>query len=164
MIVLSDTSPIHYLLLVGNVDVLADLFSRVIIPPAVLGELQHPHAPEIVRHWASNPPAWLIVRTPLLIAPEIHLGRGEAEAICLAKEMQATLLLVDDRRARREAEARGLVVAGTLSVLEAAARRDLLDLPNAIAKLRQTNFHVADRLIQRVLDEDAQRRRLQSSG
>jgi predicted nucleic acid-binding protein len=76
----------------------------------------------------------------------------------LAVEMHAALVLMDDRRGRREAEARGLSVAGTLNVLEAAAKRDLVDLPTAIAKLRQTNFHVAESIIQRALQEDADRR------
>ncbi|HEX7376947.1 MAG TPA: DUF3368 domain-containing protein [Pirellulales bacterium] len=65
---------------------------------------------------------------------------------------------MDDRRARREAESRGLFVAGTVGVLEAAAKRELLSLPDVAAKLRQTNFHVADRVLERVLQEDARRR------
>ncbi len=92
------------------------------------------------------------------VDPLLHLGRGEAEAISLALEIQAALLLIDDRRGRREAEARGLFVAGTLNVLEAAAERDLLDLPAAVAKLRQTNFHIAQRIIQRALKSDADRK------
>ena len=65
---------------------------------------------------------------------------------------------MDDRRARREAESRGLSIAGTLNVLEAAAKQDLLDLPTAIGQLRQTNFHIAERIIQKALKDDADRR------
>lgn len=158
MIVLSDTSPINYLVLIGQVDVLPQLFGEVVVPPAAHAELQHPNTPGIVRSWAVALPAWLTVRSPLLVDPQIRLGKGEAEAISLAIEMKATLLLVDDRRARREAETRGLTVAGTVNVLEAAARRDLLDLPTAIAALRQTNFHIAERILQRALKDDAKRR------
>ena len=93
----------------------------------------------LCEHWISRPPAWCAIRDPAHLEP-IPLALGEVEAISLAIEMKADLLLMDDRRALREAGARGLSVAGTLNVLQAAAQRDLLDLPVAIAKLRQTNF------------------------
>ena len=81
---------------------------------------------------------------------------GEVEAISLAIEMKADLLLMDDRRARREAEACGLSVTGTLNVLQAAAQRDLLGLPVAIAKLQLTNFHISQRILDRAIQEDAE--------
>lgn len=114
----------------------------------------------IVREWMSNPPAWLTVRVPLLIDHTIHLGRGETEAISLAMELHADLLLMDDRVGRRAAERRGMAVTGTLNVLEAAAERGLLDLPTVVAKLRQTNFHISEQLLSRALDTDAKRRGL----
>ncbi|MBI2827412.1 MAG: DUF3368 domain-containing protein [Planctomycetia bacterium] len=158
MIVLADTSPVNYLILTGDVDILPALFGQVVIPAAVLDELRHANTPDTVRQWIGNLPAWLQVRSPTQVDPQLRLGHGEAEAISLAVEMHADLLLMDDRRARREAESRGLSVAGTLNVLEAAAQRGMLDLPTAIAKLRQTNFHIAERIIQRALYEDAERR------
>ena len=118
MIVISDTSPVHYLVLTGVIDILPVLFSEVIVPPGVLNELRHPHAPDAVRDWANSLPEWITVRSPVYVDPQLRLGRGEAEAISLAMEVQADLLLVDDRRARREAESRGLAVAGTVGVLE----------------------------------------------
>lgn len=66
---------------------------------------------------------------------------------------------MDDRKGRREAAVRGLNVAGTLNVLEAAAKQGLLDLPTAIANLRKTNFHIAESIIQRALDDDEQRKK-----
>ncbi len=86
------------------------------------------------------------------------MGLGEVEVISLAVEMKADLLIMDDRRALREAEARGLNVAGTLNVLQSAAQRDMLDLPLAIAKLQQTSFHIAQRILDRAIKEDAERR------
>ncbi|MGH7138764.1 MAG: hypothetical protein ACREHD_23705 [Pirellulales bacterium] len=158
MIVVADASPLHYLVLCGQIDVLSALFGEVVIPPAVLSELQHPHAPAAVREWSSNQPPWLRIRSPLQVDPNMRLGRGEAEGICLAAEMTADLLLIDDLRGRREAETRGLPIAGTLGVLAAAADRDLLDLPATIAKLRGTNFRIADRIVRKVLQDDAAQR------
>lgn len=159
MIVLSDTSPINYLVLTGHIDILPTLFGQVVIPVAVLTELHHSGTPELVRQWINLPPPWLQVYTPEQVDPLIHLGEGEMEAICLAVEMHATLVLMDDRRGRREAELRGLSVAGTLNVLEAASQRGLLDLSETITKLRQTNFHVAETILQRALNRDAEWKR-----
>ena len=157
MIVLSDTSPINYLVLTGRIDILPALFDRIVIPTAVESELLRFGTPEAVRQWIGQPPAWLSVRIPGHIEP-IPLGLGEVEAISLAIEMKADLLLMDDRRARREAAACGLSVVGTVKVLQAAAECDLLDLPVAITELRQTNFHIAQQVLDRVIQEDAERR------
>jgi predicted nucleic acid-binding protein len=159
VIVLSDTSPINYLVLIGHIDVLPVLFGQVIVPPAVFQELQHARAPAAVREWTRHCPAWFEVRLPGRVDHAMQLGRGEREAICLASELGADLLLMDDRRARRFAAAQGLNVAGTLNVLEAAAQRQLLDLPDAIAKLRQTSFHVSEEILANALAADAERKR-----
>ena len=58
MIVVSDTSPINYLVLIGEIELLAQLFTRVLAPETVARELLHPGAPEAVRRWANQPPAW----------------------------------------------------------------------------------------------------------
>ena len=126
MIVLSDTSPINYLVLIGHVDVLPALFGEVILPAVVQGELLHPGAPQVVRDWLANPPSWHMIRHATQVDATIQLGAGEIEAISLAVELGADLVLMDDRVGRRTAEARGVPVAGTLNVLVAAAERDLL--------------------------------------
>ena len=64
MIVISDTTPINYLVLIGAQDILRTLFGIVYIPPAVFDELTRPKTPAIVRQWAEKHPAWVIVQTP----------------------------------------------------------------------------------------------------
>jgi hypothetical protein len=64
MIVVADTTPLHYLILIQLDDLLPRLFGRVLIPPAVLAELQHPETPDPVRQWFAQPPAWLQVLPP----------------------------------------------------------------------------------------------------
>jgi predicted nucleic acid-binding protein len=78
-------------------------------------------------------------------------------------ELKADVLLMDDRLGRRAAKQRGLSVAGTLNVLEVAAQRNLLELPDAIAMLQQTNFHVSETILADALAADAERRRQKES-
>jgi predicted nucleic acid-binding protein len=54
MVVVADTSPIDYLVLIGQIDLLRRLYQRVLVPPAVLLELTHKRAPEAVRTWVSG--------------------------------------------------------------------------------------------------------------
>jgi predicted nucleic acid-binding protein len=86
---------------------------------AQFSSMQHPEAAAEVRAWSSAPPAWLeamqVRQLDATLAAE--LGTGEREAISLALEVHADVLLIDERAGRREAEARHLEVAGTLAVL-----------------------------------------------
>ena len=59
MIVVSDTSPLNYLILTDSIDVLPAIFGRVYAPSAVVNELSHPRSPQEVRTWASSLPEWL---------------------------------------------------------------------------------------------------------
>ena len=74
--------------------------------------------------------------------PSKPLERGELEAIALAKELKADALLIDDRYGREEAVRQELPIVGTLAELAKAADAELIDLPNVVARLRQTNFRV----------------------
>jgi predicted nucleic acid-binding protein len=123
VIVVSDTSPLNYLVLIEQAHVLPLLFGRVIAPPAVIGELQHPGAPAVVRTWAAAPPPWLEIRAPIRIDPTLALGAGERQAISLAQELHADAVLIDERHALTIARKVGLFVTGTLGVLEIAADR-----------------------------------------
>ncbi len=151
MLVVSDTSPINYLVLIGHDDVLPRLFSRVLTVPAVLAELSHAGSPALVRQWASTPPKWLEVRAPTSLQPTLRLGRGEVEALSLASEMKADAVLIDERKGAQAAAALGLLVTGTLGVLQLAGERGLVSLPDAIGALRATTFRVSDELLAAVL-------------
>jgi predicted nucleic acid-binding protein len=158
MIVVSDTSPLNYLVLIGHVDVLPILFDRIVTPPAVIAELLHPGTPPPVRAWAMTPPSWLEIVSPSVIDPMLKLGSGEAEAISLAREVNADLLLIDERRATGVAHRLGLHVVGTLNVLVMAAEQQTIDLSSAIAALRQTTFREPTELVKLLLKRDSQRR------
>lgn len=156
-VVVADTSPLNYLVQCGAIEVLPQLYGVVVIPRAVFDELSEKGAPEAVRSWLNPPPVWISIRSAGAIDECLVLGRGEAEAICLAQEIHADEILLNERRARKAAMERGLIVTGTLGVLEAAAKRHLLHLPEVIEKLERTNFRIDPALVQEALKRDAQR-------
>jgi predicted nucleic acid-binding protein len=162
MIVVADTSPINYLLLIGHIDVLPYFYGRVLVPPSVWQELQDINAPEVVQAWVKTVPDWLELSS-LIYVPEPSLSfldQGEQEAIALAEKCHADRLIVDEMLARKEAIRRNISVIGTLGVLRNAALAGLLTLPQALSKLQATSFYAAPELIQSLLDEDAARLRL----
>jgi predicted nucleic acid-binding protein len=92
VIVVSDTSPLNYLVLINAIDVLPKLFHELHIPPAIVDELQRSRAPESVKSWARSLPAWLRVGIPsTTVLTSVRLDPGEAQAIALAKELHAEL-------------------------------------------------------------------------
>jgi predicted nucleic acid-binding protein len=142
MIVVADTSPLNYIVRLGYEDLLWEMYSRVLVPQAVLVEMQHLDAPTDVRLWACSPPPWLEtvpVRQVDSSLP-IELGAGEREAISLALEVHADVLLIDERAGRREAEARHIPVAGTMAVLLQVSQHGGFSFPDAIKQLRKYGF------------------------
>jgi predicted nucleic acid-binding protein len=95
MIVVADTTPLHYLILIQQQNVLERLFGHVLIPPAVAAELKDPSTSQAVSSWITRAPLWLQIQAPCS-EPDRgldHLDPGEREAITLAAEVRADQLL-----------------------------------------------------------------------
>jgi len=154
MIVVADTSPINYLILIDQIAIVETLYGRILIPHAVHEELLSFKAPSSVRAWAKDPPHWLQILSPSagLRPPVARLDRGESEAIALAEELNADWLLIDEIAGRGEAARRGLQTIGTLGILREGHRAGLLNLPTAIERLAATGFRINPSLIQALLD------------
>jgi predicted nucleic acid-binding protein len=133
MIIISDTTPLRYLIEVGCVHILETLFGKVIVPQAVSGELQHEKTPRKIKDWMTNHPDWLELRQAdiSVFTPQKKIGAGEREAFALALELKADGVLLDDQGAMVEAERHHILAIPTFAILEQAAARDLLDLPLA---------------------------------
>ncbi|HEV3038353.1 MAG TPA: DUF3368 domain-containing protein [Candidatus Angelobacter sp.] len=155
MIVVADTSPLNYLVLLGEADTLPAIYGRVLIPNAVLTELRNPNAPAAVLAWSTSPPTWLEIHKiqKLDLSLPAELGTGEREAISLALAVHSDLLLIDELAGREQAEARNLQVAGTLAVLLRAGIMGLLDFPQALEKLQRLGFRVSQDIIAAVLSK-----------
>jgi predicted nucleic acid-binding protein len=126
MIVVSDTSVITALLQVGRHGLLQDLYETVLIPEAVHRELNrsHPALPGFLEVRAAANRAKVARLTA-------DLDLGEAEAIVLALESKADLLLIDEKLGRLAALREGLAITGLMGVLVAAKRK------NRISSMRE---------------------------
>ena len=158
-LVVADSSPLHYLILLGRPDLLRHLFDSVVIPPAVAEELAQPNTPPRVREWIQNPPPWLSVDDRPLGPRSPVLDPGEADAISLALALGADAILIDENRGRNEARRLGLRPLGVVGVLEQAASQNLVDLRAVLQQLvSTTNFRITQRVLDEVLDRDQSRR------
>jgi predicted nucleic acid-binding protein len=147
MIVVSDTSPILSLALIGRLELLRDLYGTLVIPDAVRSEIiatGQGGAREVAQV------DWIIIRPT---EHDVVLKLLLREAIGLALQFKADLLLIDERKARQLAAYLELGVAGLLDVLQEAKRRQLITsvkpvLDELIARAR---FRLSHKLYQRTL-------------
>ena len=155
MIVVSNTSPIMNLAAVDQLVLLQRLYTKVIIPQAVYEELvvggEQPGSREV------QTLAWIetkaVTDQTLVTALTGELDKGETEAIVLAKELQADLLLLDERRGRAVASRFGLRFTGQLGVLIEAKQKGHLQAVKPVLDdlVTKAGFWVSPQLYARVL-------------
>ena len=147
MIVVSDTSPINYLILIELHDILPKLFGRILIPEGVHRELNSAAAPDPIKRFLAEAPDWLDVRPSPQIDPGLRqLDSGEREVIAVALSIGADSVLLDERKGRQAGRERGLRVSGTLGVVRRAADQGLVTLTDALDRLEKTNFRATSKL------------------
>ncbi len=145
---MADTSPLFYLLSIGQIDLLPELFGKIFVPVAVYNELTHPTAPTQLRQWANKRPDWLEISSVAHVYDKVLstlAGLGERDAILLAMSLHADLILIDERKATKAALNKGFDVTGTLGILRVAAQRNLVDLADCFERLKKTNFRYRQR-------------------
>lgn len=158
MIVVSDTSALWTLAAVGRAELLRDLYGRVLVPPAVAGEFVQPRGLAAGKIQLALPGFIEVVPVAdqnqvRVLAEELDLG--ESEAIALAVELRADLLLLDEREGRLVARRRGLPFTGAVGVLMQAKRRGLLPAIRPVLETARTDFgfFLSEELLQRVLTD-----------
>jgi len=153
MIVIADTPPLNYLILIDLPHILHELFGQVIVPHTVLAEMESPLAPDQVRQRLFHRPDWMVVRDIQQEDPTLaHLDPGERDAITLAQELRADLILLDERLGRQEAVQRKFNITGTVGILDRAGNRGLIDIVDAVSRLRRTNIRISPQLLTALLD------------
>jgi predicted nucleic acid-binding protein len=128
-VIVSDTSPVRALAHLHLLDLLDNLYGEVLVPPAVADELERPRpASAVVVRVAEHP--FFRLQSPADAARVAELRRvldpGESEAIALAEELEADLLLIDDRRARAYASRLGFDTMGVVGVLLRAKQAGMI--------------------------------------
>ncbi|MCL1474478.1 DUF3368 domain-containing protein [Argonema antarcticum] len=152
--VIVNTSPLLYLHQVGCLQLLQQLYNKVTVPTAVPQELEDGKllgvdVPEI------NTLEWIEVRpvaSIALIPAVIDLGQGEAEVLALGLEIPDSLLIFDDKLARRIADLYKLKYTGTLGILVKAKQRGYLgSVAPIIAMLQSQGMWLNDKIINDIL-------------
>lgn len=159
MIIVSDTSPITNLAAIGQLDLLRQLYSRVIIPQAVYNEMVNvdkvvPGAVEVQQlSWIQTIAVVNSQQVTEIQEKQDNIDLGEAEAIILSKELKADLLLMDERRGRAVATSYGLNVTGLLGVLLQAKKQGLIPAikPLIDQLIATADFRVSQKLYAIVL-------------
>ncbi|MEB3151224.1 MAG: DUF3368 domain-containing protein [Sphaerospermopsis sp.] len=158
MIVVSDTSPLSSLAIVGCLSLLREIYTIVIIPQAVAEELTN-SSNEDSRISSVLSLEWVEIQQTSnlefveLLRSKQNLDRGEAEAITLALELNANELLIDERLGRREATRLGLSIMGVLGILLIAKHGGLIHAVKPVMNdlISQASFRVSNQLYQEVL-------------
>jgi uncharacterized protein len=158
MIIISDTSPISNLLLIGQLPLLKALYGQLIIPDAVFQEIKvlETFGVDVSTVQAAN---WIEVRAVceqrLVEKLVMEVDRGEAEAIALAIELNAERLLIDERIGRRVAQRYDLKITGLLGVLVSAKQNRLINELKPILDqlIQQAKFRVHADLYQQILED-----------
>jgi predicted nucleic acid-binding protein len=162
MVVIADTSPLNYLVLIRQIELLPRLFTEVFVPDAVVNELSHPESPAEVRRWAGSIPEWvrLVADRPNENDPSLDgLGKGERAAILFAQRQEhQALLIIDEAKGRRAAAVRQIPVIGILGILDLASQENWISLPVVLSELQRTSFWAAPALIASLIDRDRRRK------
>lgn len=158
MIVVSNTSPLSNLAVVGKLVILQQIYSGVVIPPAVHQELTNlQQFQSEIAPLLNN--GWLQVQIPqdtgLVQRLLVNLDAGEAEAIALAVELDVDRLLIDERLGRRAALQFDLKITGLLGLLTAAKNLGLIAKVKPVldALINQAGFRVSQTLYSRTLKQ-----------
>lgn len=155
-VVISNTSPIFYLHRLRLLDLLQKLYQEIIIPKAVVAELevgrrQGEDVPEIDSYeWIET----RAIQSPQILGLSTDFGSGETEVLALALEESESLVIIDEKLARKIARLRGLRVTGTAGVLlKAKQEGHIRAVKPFLDQLQELHFHLSDNVRSLILSK-----------
>lgn len=144
MIIVSDASPLMNLAAISQLQLLREIYGRIIIPPKVFQELTVQGRGQPGDSEVRNA-KWIEVQEPSdrILISELSetIDVGEAEAIALAVELQCSKIIIDERLGRKKAQEMNLHVIGTLGVLVEAKQRHLIPSVISLMDELRTKAH-----------------------
>ncbi|MDF3821820.1 DUF3368 domain-containing protein [Leptospira sp. 96542] len=154
MIIIADSSPLISLAIIHKLHLLKDIFQEIIVPNSVFEEIiksERKYSSQL-DEW-SKPFVKKCNNIEAFNAYRISLGKGESEAIVLSKENRNSILLLDDKKARKVAKYENLKVIGTIGILISAKEKGLISEINSSLKLLEENdIHLSKSLIRKALE------------
>ena len=158
MIVVSNTTPLIGLASIQRFELLQQLFGEVYIPQAVYAESVIAGSGEGSAKREVSGATWIkVVNVQDRLAVDVlldELDLGEAEAIVLARELNADWVLMDERKARRKLTQLGINKIGTLGILLKAKQERLIEIIRPdIEKLQQQSFRMSQSVMDAVLEQ-----------
>jgi len=157
MKIVSNSTPLIALSRINELDLLRAIFGTIIVPSAVYNE--------VVLEGAGRPGVKEVANAPWIIKRDVQnllavsllqmdLDRGEAEAVVLAKEIEADYLLLDEKKARRVARNSKIRIIGTVGVLGLAAKKGIIsNLDDTFNKLEENGFRFTEEVRRKVKEE-----------
>lgn len=145
-IIISDTSCLILLEKIGQLQILKNLFGEVIVTSIIADEFGMPL------------PEWILIRNPInetfLNILKVSVDIGEASAIAYAIEQGGSLLILDDRKARKLANELNIKYTGTIAILLDAKQAGHIEfIKPMLQKIKQTNFRISPELEKLVLEK-----------
>ncbi len=155
-IIISNTTPIITLLGIGKLDLLKDMYQKVVIPQAVYLEIEAGKDKSFYMDLKQI--SWIEIKhvqnQALVQHIQIILDKGEAETIALAEELKADIILLDERLARNYAMMRNLIIVGTFGVLLKAKDLGIIgEVKSLLEKAQNNGIRISQKIVEIVLRE-----------
>lgn len=148
-----NASPTIFLAKLGCIDILSQLYSKIVVPQGVAAEINDGYDDDPAKRWLLEQVQCQVRPSPIPdIINQWNLGVGESEVIAYACRHTGFSVSIDDRQARRCAETFGLHITGTIGLLIKAKQQGLLDsLEDKLEELTQHGFRISDGVLEKAL-------------
>lgn len=153
MIIIADSSPLISFAIINKLHLLNEIFTEIIVPLSVYEEIAQTEKKfsSKLQEWAK-PYLKKCKNLDAFNAYRISLGKGESEAIVLSKEFKNSILLLDDKKARKVAKLENQKVIGTIGILISAKNKRLIsDIKSSIILLEENDIHISKALIDKAI-------------